>query len=534
MSGNQNGKSGLFWTPRGGNNAADIWASCHTFSSVCENAETGETERATVIVDMGQHEVPRDFAAGRFDKVVPALDDCLNVPGQDAPVTPAAAIFLTHCHSDHVAGVYEYLHMGAKLPAVYGSQHTLNVLKKGLIDNGFAPSQWPEMKMLHAGDAVKIGNMTVEAFPASHSVPGCFSFKISDPNGSIFHSGDTKADETSFLGRGVDLNACKKIGKNGGVDLMTFDATATHLKGHATYESEVFDTYKLLFQKHKDKQIVAVLPAAHMERLASVVSAAAAAGKNVIIDGGAFMAGNVMALPLSGYDLRGKHPDIQIADANGGLNPETSVTITTGIYMEPASPFIRRLTGQKSDFPLKKDAVVITPTSGDKNEKLQFFLKKEQFSGLTVVTGDQYPRLYGSGHAQADDFVKIANNIAPRTVAPIHCSREKADVLNALATRYGFQTLPDYPHNGSTVAVDRQGCRIVSEKSPNWFGLTHGRNADGSTATTFVKTTDNGYSCPVGKDLLTLRQQRASQKIADWRRKHARPVSLIDRRKHER
>ena len=542
MSLDQNRQTGLFWTPRGGNNAKDIWASCHTFSSVTQDKQTGKLEKSTLIVDMGQHETPWDFLGGAFNKVVPALDDCLNVPGQKQPDNEAQAVFLTHCHSDHISGIYEYLRMGAKLPAVYGSEYTLNALRKGLIDNGLKKETWPEMKPLSAGDIVRVGSMAVEVFPASHSIPGCFSFKISNEEGAVFHSGDTKADETSFLGQGVDLSSYGKIARNGGVDLMTFDATATHLKGRAAYESEIYSAYEKLFKEHTGRQVIAALPAAHMERLASVVCAARAAGRDVIINGGASMDSNIMALKLSGYDLQEKCPDIKIVSAAGkeagSVDLKNSVTITTGIYMEKNSPFIQYLQEKNNRFAMQDDAVVIAPTSGDKNEKLHLLLKSKKFSGIKVITSRQNPKIYGSGHAQADDFKKIARHICPKTVAPMHCSAEKAERFNRLAAGNGFQTLPVYPHNGSTVAIDREnGCRVIEMKTPQWFGVIHQPQPDGSLVVSAVKVGDNGYSAAANDhSQLQARQEQAMRKIADYRQKQtlSQVVSLMNRRNYER
>ncbi len=537
MSSDANLQKGLFWTPRGGNNAKDIWASCHTFSSVTENKQTGHLEKTTLIVDLGQHEKPKDFLAGQFDKVVPALGDCLNVPGEPLPENKAQAVFLTHGHSDHIAGIYEYIRMGTRLPKIYASQHTLNALKKGFFENGIEKEQWPEMQTIKAGDVIQVGDMSVEAFSASHSIPGCFSFKISNSEGSIFHSGDTKADETSYLGQGVKLSSYQKIGRNGGVDLMTFDATATHMAGHASYESEIFNAYRQIFKDYTGKQVIAALPAAHMERLASVICAAQAAGRDVIINGGASMESNLLALKTSGYDLREKCPDIRIVSGSGKevntIDPEKSVTITTGIYQEEQSPFVRHLLGENPDFIMRNDAVVIAPTSNDKNEKLPLLLQEKVLKGVKIITGSSKYRIYGSGHAQADDFKEIARYIAPRTVAPIHCSAQKADTFNELASRNGYKTLPVYPHNGVTVSVDRKnGCRVVNRKEPQWIGLIH-RGKE----TSFLKVGDNGYSTAFhDQDLVKARQQAAKQLIADYRNKKnlTSQVSLINRRKNER
>ncbi|MBR4127692.1 MAG: ribonuclease J [Alphaproteobacteria bacterium] len=521
MSADTNRKNGLFWTPRGGNNANDIWASCHTFSSVVENAETGKTEKTTVIVDMGQNEIPRSILGGAYEKVVPALDDCLAVSGCEKPENEAQAVFLTHAHSDHIAGIFEYLHMGVKLPEVYGSDYTIKTLRKELIERGIKREKWPELKTIGAGDKVRIGSMTVEAFAASHSIPGCFSFKISDKNASIFHSGDTKADGSSFLGNGVDMASYDRIG---GVDLMTFDATATAMGGHATYESEIFDEYKKLFKENREKQIIAVLPAAHMERLATVISAAQAAGKDVLLNGGASMEKNVMALKLGGYDLQEKCPDICFASANSkkadDIDPKKAITITTGIYGEVNSPFVRKLVGEKSDFVLSDDAVVIAPTYGSPSEKIENLVLEHAPAGVTLIAGKD-AKIYGSGHAQADDFVKIAEHVRPTTVIPIHCSRKMAESLNSLAKKCEYRTISEYPYNGTTVSVGRNECRIVSVKEPEWFGINHYHQADGVEKVEFDKCGDYGYSSGKMQDSMKDRQEKAFQKIAAFRRERS-------------
>ena len=529
MSENGSEKKGLFWTPKGGNNAESFWASCHVFSSVTDNKETGKTERTTIVVDMGQNEAPQNFEGGKYQKVVPALDDCLAVPGCKAPESEASAVFLTHAHSDHINAVFEYLAMGARLPEIYGSDYTIKTLEKGFLDRGIKRKDWPKVKTIKAGDKIQLGSMTVEAFTASHSIPGCFSFKISDENASIFHSGDTKADETSFLGNGVDMNAYDKIGR---VDLMTFDATATNMDGHAAYEAEVFDGYQKLFKENADKQIVAVLPAAHMERLATVISAAAAAGKDVLINGSASMDQNILALKMGGYDLQEKCPDIRVVSAYSkeadSVDPKRCITITNGIYGEADSPFIRKLLGEKSDFVLSENAVVIAPTTGRKSERVESLMKNAP-AGVAFITARDAD-IYGSGHAQKDDFIEIAGHIRPATVASIHCTGGMAEEFDRLVAGCGYKTLSERPYNGCTVSVGKDECRIVSVKEPAWFGINHHKQADGSEKIEFSRREDNGFSSEKTRNSLKERQEKASQKIAAFRRENSLKKALLFKR----
>ena len=151
----------LYWSPRGGNNAMDGWGSCHKFTSEQMDAETGKIEKDTIIVDLGQHERPAMFGGGQYDNIVPDLADCLEIPNGE-PVEEsdkAKAIFLTHGHSDHISGVFAYAMAGVKLPPVYGSEFTLNMVKKGFVERGIPADKQPELREIKAGQTVEIGNI---------------------------------------------------------------------------------------------------------------------------------------------------------------------------------------------------------------------------------------------------------------------------------------------------------------------------------------------------------------------------------------
>ena len=78
---------------------------------------------------------------------------------------------------------------------------------------GFAPSvsfaenpELSKMKPEGYGLEVSVGGMKVEAFQSPHSIPGSFGYKISNPHASVFHSGDVKADPSSFLTPAAAVN----------------------------------------------------------------------------------------------------------------------------------------------------------------------------------------------------------------------------------------------------------------------------------------------------------------------------------------
>lgn len=518
---------GLYWTPFGGNNVNDIWASCHCFASVAKDEKTGETQKNVILIDMGQHETPDEFTKGAYQTVVPALDDILKVPGSPDPKKENTldAIFLTHSHSDHINGIYEYVRMGVKLPPIYASEVTINMVKKGFVEKDIDWNLIPEFRPIKSGETVQIGAMKVEAFQAPHSIPGSFAYKVSNPHASLFHSGDIKADHSSYLGESLNPEHMGEISKSGGVDVMTFDATATDREGFARQEKDLFDTYTELFEKYSDKQLIAPISAGHMERLATVIAAAEKVGKHVIINGGSSMQSHIMGLSASGIRLEELFPKIKVLSYK---NPETeqldlknTVTITTGIYGDPKAPFIKALRGQSTIFPMQKDAVVIAPLVGDRYEKLQKIIKESpRAANMTFITAMDRPDLYGSGHAQAEDFKYIAKLVAPKTVIPVHCSQKMAETLMFLAKSQNYQTMNRPVRNGETLHISSEtGIERVDSKVPEWYGLRHPKNQFGDTTTEFHKVPDNGFSIPKTKSFKEKRLE-ADKKIAEYKNQH--------------
>jgi len=481
MASMKNSQSGLYWTPKGGNNHEGMFASCHKYTSVTKDQDSGQNSETTILIDMGQNEFPEKFADGKYDKVVPALTDCLAIPGQKAPETPASAIFLTHCHSDHIDAVFEYVQMGVKLPPIYGTEYTLKALRAEFYSRGIDIPEKLEMKKVEAGQTIEIGNMKVRALAASHSIPGCLSFEISNGEASIFHSGDTKSDETSSLGKGVDLKSYRDIA---GVDFAVWDAANADRDGHSTSEAEACEEYREIFKENADKQIVVAMPAAHMERLASVIKAASATGKHIIINGGATMLQNVMALKEGGYDLEQIWPNVHSSKSSvDEYDPKNTIVITTGVFGEKNSPFVKKLKMEESDFVLQDDAVIVTPAVGkdvDKGEKIEDlvsqYCKKKQHSGIRLITAKDR-KIASSGHAQKED---LFNELLPALNAKVNIPTHTRTAADAEAfmrelTENGYGTLSEYPRNGYTVHVTKQGCEIVAKEDVKWVGLRYSK-----------------------------------------------------------
>ncbi len=452
---------GLYWTPLGGNDSLDIRANCHVFESVSN--ENGKTARDYLIVDIGADEVGETSVLNTFSAVVPDLSDFLDVSGKNPPVNKAAGIFLTHAHEDHMGGIVRYLAAGIKLPPIYASDFTLAMLKKELVSQDVPLSVLPEVHTVKAGEKIKVGAFTLEPVRAPHSIPGCLGVKISDKNGSIYHSGDIKADSTSYLGEPLDEAHLKRIGEEG-VDLMLFDAVAADKPGFARSERDICASYAELFEKYGDRQIVSLIKSSHTERFATVLKAAEKAGKNVIIQGGSEMQFHLAGLKEGGISLHDIAPSIKILNHTSPearrLSPETTVILSSGIEGVEEAPFFKTLRGEKGYLPLAPDAVIIAPLSKRNGENFKNKLYSyEGTQGFSFIGTKDCPGIDGSGHALRGDFLFIAGAVRPKMIVPIHCKAQKANKFNKMAASM-FNTFPLQIKNGETLKV-RNGKMIL-------------------------------------------------------------------------
>lgn len=480
-------EEGLYWTPLGGNDSLDIRANCHLFESVVH--ENGRTARDFLIVDVGADEVGTASVLNTFSAVIPDLSDFLEIEGKKPSEKKAAGIFLTHAHADHMGGIVKYLAAGVKLPPIYASEFTLAMLKKELVSENVPLSAFPETHAVKAGEKLEIGAFTIDPVQAPHSVPGCLGVKISDKNGTIYHSGDIKADSTSYLGEPLDREHLKQIG-DGGVDLMLFDAVAADKAGFARSEKDICDSYAELFSKYADRQIISLIKSSHMERFATVLKAAEKAGKDVIIQGGSEMQVHLAGLKEAGISLHDLAPSVKILNHTSpearSLSPEKTIILSSGIEGCEEAPFFKTLRGEKKHRPLAPDAVIIAPLSKRNYENFKDKLYSyDGTEGFTFVGTKDCPGIDGSGHAQREDFLSIAGLIRPKMLVPIHCKTQKANKFNKMVA-LTFNTFPAQIKNGTTLKVLNGKTLIAGCRNAQSLALTRGNKKDKNAPLSFL------------------------------------------------
>ena len=188
------------------------------------------------------------------------------------------AVILTHGHEDHIGGVPYLIQAGLRAPLV-GSRFTLGLLDAKLTERRLDSDETE----VAAGQTVKFGPFTCEFIAVNHSIPDALAVAVTTGAGTLFHTGDFKADMTPLDGRLTDLAAFYRLGDRG-VDLLLSDSTNADVTGFVATERDIGPVLDRVVGEATGRVFV-VCTSSHVHRIQQVLNTARNRQRHVAIVG---------------------------------------------------------------------------------------------------------------------------------------------------------------------------------------------------------------------------------------------------------
>lgn len=354
-----------------------------------------------------------DLGVSFGDDAMPMVDVVMPDPAWIAErAEDLVGLVVTHGHEDHLGAVH-YLWERLRCP-VYASPFANRILQGKLAEVGLQ-NKVPVTEV-PLGSRFKVGPFEIEMVTLTHSIPEPNALAIRTPAGTVLHTGDWKFDPDPQVGEPSDLEALRRLGKDGVLALVG-DSTNVFTPGESGSEAEVRGSLIELIGRYSGKIAVSCF-ATNVARLESICVAAELNGRHVALAGR-----SLWRIEKAAREL-GYLKDIQpfITDHDAGYLPKDKVLyICTGSQGEPRAALARIAADDHPHVTLGKgDTCIFSSRIIPGNEKAIYRLQNELVKlGVEVVT-EKDAFIHVSGHPARDELSQMYSLVRPKIAIPVH------------------------------------------------------------------------------------------------------------------
>ncbi|BDH63121.1 ribonuclease J [Lysinibacillus sp. PLM2] len=343
-------------------------------------------------------------------------------------------LVVTHGHEDHIGGIPYFLKK-LNVP-VYATRFTLGLIELKLKEHKILRES--TLIEINSNSTLDFGNIQVNFFRTSHSIPDCLGILFDTPEGKIVHTGDFKFDLTPVNDQYSDIHKMAKIGEDG-ILLLISESTNAERPGSTPSEKEVGKHIEEAFYSATGKVIISTF-ASNVNRVQQIVEACKKTNRKLALLGRSMV--NVVSVARQrGYlDI----PDWMLVDARDvrQLPPERVVVLCTGSQGEPLAALSRLSTNSNRDVKvLQNDTVIFAASPIPGNEKdvskivdNLFQLGANVIYGSSTITG-----MHVSGHGYQEDLKWMISLMKPKYFIPIHGEYRMLHLHKKLAEAVGVE-----------------------------------------------------------------------------------------------
>ncbi|MDR0591192.1 MAG: ribonuclease J [Candidatus Nomurabacteria bacterium] len=371
-----------------------------------------------ILIDMGIMFVNEDYPG--VDYMVPSIDYL------EKKMSNVKAILFTHAHLDHIGAVQHLLPRFAHTTPIYGTEFTLNMVKKSMSEL----SEVPEMNYINVDpfqhQQIKVSSaFTVEFVHVLHSIPGSACLVIRTPNGTMLYMGDWRFEDNP-IDKPFDMARLKEVSEKEGIDVMINESTGIDNPGrHDWSEVEVGDNFGKVMDEYKNGRIIISSFSSQILRIQRALEEASKRGRKVAFAGYSMI--NNLEVALRSHQI--KVPKDTIIKMEDIVKlPDNRVTIIcTGSQGELNAVLNRMITGAHKYIKVKSSDVIVfssSPVPGNEVSvtNTESGLMRE---GAEVIRHGKahihgMGPLHLSGHAYFEDHVELVTTLKPRNYVPNH------------------------------------------------------------------------------------------------------------------
>ena len=367
-------------------------------------------------------------------------------------------IVLTHAHEDHIGAItYVWKILKCK---IYATPFTATLITEKFKEKKI--DIIPYLKIIELNGTINLDPFKIDFVTLTHSIIEPNGLKIVTPVGTIFHTGDWKVDPNPLVGKKINEEKLKKIGKEN-VLAMVCDSTNVFSIGRAGSEADVRKNMLDIMARQKNRILVTSF-ASNVARMETVFYCSEKIGRHISLVGRS-MQRIYKAARQCGY-LQNVIEPLDTRDTKK-LPRDKIVYLCTGSQGEPMGALNRISNYTHPDVFVEKDDTVIfsskiIPGNVRKHYNVHNKLLKE---GINVVT-EETEFVHVSGHPNREDLRDMYKWIKPKSLIPVHGEhrhmKEQINFANEMKIPYPVQV-----ENGDIVKIFPGEKPHIYDKAPS-------------------------------------------------------------------
>jgi ribonuclease J len=326
-----------------------------------------------------------------------------------------------------------------------------------------------DYKIVENNDQIKMGDMSIQFFGVTHSIPDSMGVIIKTPHGWIVNPGDFKLNHTDGVVSKEEEEAYK-IFDNENVLLFLGESTNIENPGFSTPEHIVVENLEEIVKNIKGRLIMAMF-ASHVHRIAHIAKACEKYGKKLVIEGRS-MKNNIDMIIQAGILNINKSTIINPQDV-GDYAPDKIVVLATGAQGEDFSFLDRLVNDNYKYFKLNdRDTVLLSASIIPGNERsvqrLKDGIARKGAHIMHYRTSDVY--IHSTGHGNRGEIEWLHRKLRPKFFIPIHGHHYMLKLHAELAHQLGIpKENIIVPDDGTIIEIQDGGQKMtkLSVKAPD-------------------------------------------------------------------
>jgi len=323
-------------------------------------------------------------------------------------------IFLSHGHEEYVGAVVELLKQFDV--GVFATHFTMSIVEDNIIESGLNVKDY-RLYRINEDKTLKFGNVSVEFYNVSHSIPESVNIAIITNNGAIVYAPDFTFDTSIDKKYRTSFSKINDIAKKGVLALATESVGTSNINRVPNYGLLDFNINEVL---QKKQRVIFALYSTDLDKIQRVINLSVENNRRVALIG--IKAQRIVNIAIKSNYLNipeDKFINLKYIDENNKNNDDDLVVIVTGMRHEPFYMLQRMCKKVDRLIEIKeKDIVVLVTPPQPGTERIATRTIDTLLKNNATVINMKKSQLKSS-HADSEDLKMLYSMLNPKYIIPI-------------------------------------------------------------------------------------------------------------------